>query len=171
MCRNGEFEMTTASRNNSFVQNGMLYIVPTLTSDNIGTAAVFDGTVYNITGCTFNITRPNNGYIEQDGGLVFDWDSYYRSCSAVSNATAGTVINPVHTYTEEQTAQIAALREVRPALRIQTRRPHIYRARPLTVRALDRAPRVRPVPPLRAPLARQARHPPALHARRQVEAR
>ncbi len=36
----------------------MLYIVPTLTSDNIGTAAVFDGTVYNITGCTFNITRP-----------------------------------------------------------------------------------------------------------------
>ena len=87
--------MTTASRNNSFVQNGMLYIVPTLTSDNIGTAAVFDGTVYNITGCTFNITRPNNGYIEQDGGLVFDWDSYYRSCSAVSNATAGTVINPV----------------------------------------------------------------------------
>ena len=37
--------MTTASRNNSFVQNGMLYIVPTLTSDNIGTAAVFDGTL------------------------------------------------------------------------------------------------------------------------------
>ncbi|KJA17901.1 glycoside hydrolase family 16 protein [Hypholoma sublateritium FD-334 SS-4] len=105
---NGEFEMTTDSRNNSFVKDGMLYIVPTLTSDNIGTAAVFDGTVYNITGCTFNITRPNNGYIEQDGGLVFDWDSYYRSCSAVSNATAGTVINPVQSarLTTQNTASI-----------------------------------------------------------------
>lgn len=106
--RNGEFEMTTNSRNNSFVKDGFLYIVPTLTSDNIGTDAVFDGTVYNITGCTFNITRPNNGYIEQDGGLVFDWDSYYRSCSAVSNATAGTVINPVQSarLTTQNTASI-----------------------------------------------------------------
>jgi hypothetical protein len=95
--RNGEFEMTTASRNNSFIQDGMLYIVPTLTSDNIGADAVFDGAVYNITGCTFNDTRPDNGYITdwQTGERVFDWDSYYRSCSAVSNATAGTVINPV----------------------------------------------------------------------------
>jgi len=87
--------MTTASRNNSFVQDGMLYIVPTLTSDNIGTNAIYDGAVYNITGCTFNTTRPNNGYIIQDGQQVFDWDGYYKSCSAVSNATAGTVINPV----------------------------------------------------------------------------
>jgi hypothetical protein len=91
----GEFEMTTASRNNSFVQNGMLYIVPTLTADNIGMDAVLDGTVYNITGCTFNLTTPDNGYIIQDGERVFDWDSYYTACSAVSNATAGTVINPV----------------------------------------------------------------------------
>ncbi|KAF9473865.1 ectomycorrhiza-upregulated GH16 glucan endo-1,3-beta-glucosidase precursor [Pholiota conissans] len=92
---NGEFEMTTSSRNNSFISNGMLYIVPTLTADNIGTAAVFNGTVYNITDCTFNLTRPDNGFIIQDGERVFDWDSYYRSCSAVSNSTAGTVINPV----------------------------------------------------------------------------
>ena len=40
--------MTTDSRNNSYVQDGMLYIVPTLTEDNIGHNAVFDGTVYNI---------------------------------------------------------------------------------------------------------------------------
>jgi hypothetical protein len=40
--RNGEFEITTNSINNFFIQNGMLYIVPTLTSDNISTAAVLD---------------------------------------------------------------------------------------------------------------------------------
>lgn len=87
--------MTTASTNNSFVQDGMLYIVPTLTSDNIGNGAVLDGTVYNITGCTFNITSPNNGYITEGGVTFFDWASYYQSCSAVSNRTAGTLINPV----------------------------------------------------------------------------
>ncbi|KIM48512.1 glycoside hydrolase family 16 protein [Hebeloma cylindrosporum] len=92
---NGEFEMTTASQNNSFVKDGKLYIVPTLTSDNIGMDAVLNGAIYNITDCTFNITRPDNGYITQNGERVFDWASYYRSCSAVSNATAGTVINPV----------------------------------------------------------------------------
>lgn len=92
---NGEFEMTSASTNNSYVSNGHLYIVPTLTSDNIGTAAVLDGTVYNITDCTFNTTAPDNGWIDSGSGRVFDWDSYYRSCSAVSNATSGSIINPV----------------------------------------------------------------------------
>ena len=100
--------MTTDSRNNSYVQDGMLYIVPTLTEDNIGHNAVFDGTVYNITGCTFNITRPDNGYIIQDGQRVFDWASYLRSCSAVSNSTAGTVINPVQSarITTQKSASI-----------------------------------------------------------------
>ena len=51
-CRNGEFEMTTASSNNSYVDDGKLYIVPTLTSDVIGTNAIFDGYTYNVTGCT-----------------------------------------------------------------------------------------------------------------------
>jgi len=58
MCRNGEFEMATASPNNSFVKDGKLYIVPTLTSDVIGEAAVYDGYTYNITGCT-NPDDPN----------------------------------------------------------------------------------------------------------------
>ncbi|RPD53558.1 glycoside hydrolase family 16 protein [Lentinus tigrinus ALCF2SS1-7] len=72
---NGEFEMTTNSANNSFVQDGKLYLVPTLTSDVIGTKAVLDGYTYNITGCTaVNSTT---------------------GCGAVSNLTAGTVINPV----------------------------------------------------------------------------
>ncbi|KAF9053306.1 ectomycorrhiza-upregulated GH16 glucan endo-1,3-beta-glucosidase precursor [Panaeolus papilionaceus] len=93
---NGEFGMTTASTNNSFIRDGMLYIVPTLTADNIGTDAVFDGTIYNITGCTFNQTAPDNGFIiDQMGQRVFDEASYLSSCSAVSNRTAGTVINPV----------------------------------------------------------------------------
>lgn len=88
---NGEFEMTTASVNNSFVRNGLLYIVPTLTSDNIGTAAVLDGAVYNITDCTFNVTSPNNGTLPNGD---FDEAGYLAACSAVSNATLGTVINP-----------------------------------------------------------------------------
>ncbi|KAG5643830.1 hypothetical protein DXG03_009561 [Asterophora parasitica] len=101
---NGEFEMTTASRNNSFVKDGHLYIAPTLTSDNLGEAAIEDGYVYNITGCTYNITRgvsysdpsdsPTNvsNIVSDDD---FDLNSYIKACSAVSNATAGEVINPV----------------------------------------------------------------------------
>jgi len=87
--------MTTASQNNSFVKDGFLYIVPTLTSDSIGNNAIFDGTVYNITGCTFNQTRPNNGFITENGATFFDEAGYLQACSAVSNRTAGTVINPV----------------------------------------------------------------------------
>ncbi|PFH48494.1 glycoside hydrolase family 16 protein [Amanita thiersii Skay4041] len=92
---NGEFSMTTESRNNSFVKDGFLYIVPTLTADNIGWDAIYDGTVYNITGCTFLDTQPNGGYVTQDGYRYFDQASYYRACSAISNRTLGTVINPV----------------------------------------------------------------------------
>jgi hypothetical protein len=87
--------MTTTSSNNSFVKDGMLYIVPTLTSDSIGRDAVYDGTVFNITGCTFNETRPDNGHIWKDGQRIFDEESYLRSCSMVSNSSAGTIINPV----------------------------------------------------------------------------
>lgn len=87
--------MTTASQNNSFVKDGFLYIVPTLTSDSIGSDAVLDGTVYNITGCTFNQTRPNNGFITKNGATIYDEAGYLKACSAISNRTAGTVINPV----------------------------------------------------------------------------
>ncbi len=44
--------MTTNSPNNSFVEDGKLYIVPTLTSDVIGRANVLNGFTYNVTGCT-----------------------------------------------------------------------------------------------------------------------
>jgi hypothetical protein len=66
--------MTTASSNNSFVQDGLLYILPTATSDILGSAAVFDGHVFNLTGCT---------------------GANYTVCSAVSNASMAAVIPPV----------------------------------------------------------------------------
>jgi len=71
---NGEFEWTTNSDNNSYVENGMLYILPTLTADQLGQAAVFNG---------YNLTAP--GCTSQN----------FTDCNAVSNSTMGTVINPV----------------------------------------------------------------------------
>jgi hypothetical protein len=51
---NGEFEMTTDFDNNSYVQNGNLYIMPTLTSDAIGSEAIFTGN-YTVPGCTSTV--------------------------------------------------------------------------------------------------------------------
>lgn len=99
--------MTTDSSNNSFVQNGYLYIVPTLTSDSIPDNEILDGYVYNITGCTFNITQgteytgeaPGTPTLPANtsaiGQTVFDPVGYYKACSAVSNATSGQIINPI----------------------------------------------------------------------------
>ena len=66
--------MTTDSPTNSFVKDGKLYILPTLTSDLIGRDAILNGYTYNLTGCTNE-----------------DW----KACGVVSNSTTGTVINPV----------------------------------------------------------------------------
>lgn len=66
--------MTTSSTNNSYVKDGFLHIVPTLTSDVIGTDAIFDSYTFNLTGCT---------------------NTNLSSCGAVSNKTTKTVINPV----------------------------------------------------------------------------
>ncbi|KAM5543724.1 hypothetical protein V8D89_002341 [Ganoderma adspersum] len=49
---NGEFQMATASDSNLFVQDGQLYIMPTLTSDSIGRDAILDGGSYSLDGCT-----------------------------------------------------------------------------------------------------------------------
>ncbi|KAF7327341.1 Glucan 1,3-beta-glucosidase [Mycena kentingensis (nom. inval.)] len=85
---NGQFEMTTGSSNNSFLQNGNLYIVPTLTAGY----PFEDGTTYNSTDCTFNTTAPGNGY---DAAGNFDWSGYYTACSRTTNSTAGSIVNPV----------------------------------------------------------------------------
>lgn len=66
--------MATDSSTNSFVKDGKLYILPTLTSDVIGRGAIFDGYTYNLTGCT---------------------NQKWEACGVVSNSTLGTVINPV----------------------------------------------------------------------------
>jgi len=93
--------MTTDSVNNSFVRDGRLYITPTLTSDNIGVAALEDGYVYNITGCTYNTTQ-GDSYTSatklatnSSAAQNFNLAAYTKACSAVSNATAGLIINPV----------------------------------------------------------------------------
>ncbi|KAJ8517883.1 hypothetical protein ONZ45_g4983 [Pleurotus djamor] len=107
---NGEFDMATASSKNSFVRDGKLYILPTLTSDEIGRDALFDNHVYNITDCTFNITRgwsytassitdPKDAKTINASAIgldtPFDQEGYLRACSAVSNSTNGKIINPI----------------------------------------------------------------------------
>ncbi|KAK7055868.1 glucan 1,3-beta-glucosidase [Favolaschia claudopus] len=85
---NGQFEMTTASSNNSFLKNGNLYILPTLTN---GGKPFPDGTTFNSTDCTFNTTAPNGGFTQEG----FDYSGYFTACSRTTNTTAGTIINPV----------------------------------------------------------------------------
>lgn len=92
--RNGEFEMTTSSTNNSYVQDGYLYITPTLTSDVIGSDNVFNAYTYNLTNCTYNTTNPEslpNG----SNTTTFNPTAYYQACGAVSNSTTGTIIPPI----------------------------------------------------------------------------
>ncbi|KAF8347469.1 glycoside hydrolase family 16 protein [Amanita rubescens] len=69
---NGEFQMTTNSPNNLFLQDSELYIYPTLTSDTVPN--VLNGGNYTLSGCT---------------------TSNRTACTVTSSAAAGTVINPV----------------------------------------------------------------------------
>ncbi|KIR68677.1 hypothetical protein I314_01100 [Cryptococcus bacillisporus CA1873] len=75
----GSFQWTTASSSNSYIQGGILYIVPTPTSDHLGVAAITNGYTLNLTAdgtCTSNNVS---------------------QCVAVSNSSLLTVINPVQT--------------------------------------------------------------------------
>lgn len=73
----GSFQWTTASDNNSFVDNGILYLVPTLTSDHLGEEAISNGYTLNLT---------------TDGTCT---STNVSQCVAVSNSSKLTVINPV----------------------------------------------------------------------------
>ncbi|GAO51469.1 hypothetical protein G7K_5569-t1 [Saitoella complicata NRRL Y-17804] len=73
---NGGFDMTTTSENNSFVKDGMLHIVPTLTSDIYGDAAISNGYTLNLTG----------------NGCTSDIDS---DCAVISNSSTGVVLPPI----------------------------------------------------------------------------
>ncbi|KDQ58168.1 glycoside hydrolase family 16 protein [Jaapia argillacea MUCL 33604] len=79
-----EFQITTASSNDTFIRDGSLYIPPTLTSDVIGRATIMDGYTYNVTGCTTALIN--------DASTSSPPTS---SCGAVSNHSTGAVINPV----------------------------------------------------------------------------
>ncbi|KAJ7678775.1 concanavalin A-like lectin/glucanase domain-containing protein [Mycena rosella] len=85
---NGEFEMTTASDANSFVRDGKLYLFPTLTSDVIPMEEILNGTVYNLTDCTYNMTTGPRS-------TPLNLPAYLAACSAVSNATQGQILPPV----------------------------------------------------------------------------
>lgn len=74
---NGEFQWTTNSDNNSFVEDGILYLTPTLTSDHLGEEAISNGYTLNLT---------------QDGTCTSE---NVTQCVAVSNTSRLTVINPV----------------------------------------------------------------------------
>ncbi|KAL0953508.1 hypothetical protein HGRIS_004734 [Hohenbuehelia grisea] len=71
---NHEFEWTTADPENSFVEDGKLYIVPTLTEDKLGKDAVFDG---------YNLTVPDCTSVNA------------TACNVFSNASQGLVLPPV----------------------------------------------------------------------------
>ncbi|GAA5906952.1 hypothetical protein JCM6882_000010 [Rhodosporidiobolus microsporus] len=82
---NGEFEMTTNSPNNSFVEDGKLYIVPTFTSDHLGEEAIMNGYVMNFT---------RDGTCTRTSGPVKE---IQKACAAFSNSTYGnfSVIPPI----------------------------------------------------------------------------
>ncbi|PVH92076.1 glycoside hydrolase family 16 protein [Periconia macrospinosa] len=70
---NGQFEQTTASDENSFVKNGILYIKPTLQNSSL---VETDGTIIDLrnAGCT---------------------GTHWWDCVATTNTTNGTIVNPV----------------------------------------------------------------------------
>jgi hypothetical protein len=82
MISNGEFEMTTDKDENLYIRNNQLYIMPTLTSDEIGADAVINGGSYTIDNC-------NAG----QGTFSISADSSQSNCSATSDGTH--VIPPV----------------------------------------------------------------------------
>lgn len=71
---NGQFEWTTADPRNSRVEDGKLYLIPTLTSEVLSDAQIMDGYNLTLSDCTsMNAT----------------------ACNAWSNSTLGRIINPV----------------------------------------------------------------------------
>lgn len=76
-CSNHEFDWTTSDASNSFVEDGVFYIVPTLTSDVLGNDAINNGYKVNLT---------TDGTCTGQGNAL---------CAATSNSSAGTIINPV----------------------------------------------------------------------------
>ncbi|KAI0763979.1 concanavalin A-like lectin/glucanase [Trametes elegans] len=68
---NGEFQMTTDSSDNLYVQDGELYIFPTLTSDKIGRDAILDGGSYDLgDSCTTSNKTACSVKSSKDSGMT-----------------------------------------------------------------------------------------------------
>ncbi|KAJ9473817.1 Glycoside hydrolase [Pseudozyma hubeiensis] len=76
---NQQFDWTTDSSNNSFVEDGKLYIVPTLTSDALGEAAITNGYTLNLTAA----------------GTCTAANKSDANCAVASNLTTGVVLPPI----------------------------------------------------------------------------
>ncbi|TKY89774.1 hypothetical protein EX895_001071 [Sporisorium graminicola] len=93
---NGEFQWDQASPQNSYTEDGNLYIVPTLTADVIGEANIYDGYTVNLT-ADGTCTQKESKWTEIDRKIPMQIaiNSTHTNCQAHSNATLGTVIPPV----------------------------------------------------------------------------
>ncbi|KAJ3267404.1 hypothetical protein HK104_005934 [Borealophlyctis nickersoniae] len=80
----GEFDWTTNSNQNVYVSNGQLHIVPTLTSDTLGEAAVMDGTTIDLT---------SDGSCTSTGANV----TRQKDCVIRSDAKTGVILPPIRT--------------------------------------------------------------------------
>ncbi|TKY89787.1 hypothetical protein EX895_001084 [Sporisorium graminicola] len=76
---NGQFDWTTDSTNNSFVQDGKLYIVPTLTADALGEAAITNGYTLNLT----------------EAGTCTASNKSDANCAVASNISTGVILPPI----------------------------------------------------------------------------
>ncbi|CBQ68259.1 related to beta-1,3-glucan binding protein [Sporisorium reilianum SRZ2] len=76
---NGQFDSTTDSTNNSFVQDGKLYIVPTLTADALGDAAITNGYTLNLT----------------QSGACTAANKTSANCVVASNLSTGQILPPI----------------------------------------------------------------------------
>lgn len=77
---NGEFEWTTDHANNTFIQDSTLYMVPTLTSDHVGEAAITNGYTLNLSASDV-CTAANRSDVGR--------------CVVTSNITSGEILPPV----------------------------------------------------------------------------
>ena len=81
---NGEFEMTTDDSKNLYIKNGELYIMPTLTSDDIPASQVLNGGSLNVSDCTAGTSASTYGA-----------SSAGNNCSATSDGSNKQALPPV----------------------------------------------------------------------------
>ena len=81
---NGEFEMMTDNSKNLYIKNSKLYIMPTLTSDDISASQVLNSGSLNVSDCTADTSASTYGV-----------SSVENNCSATSNESNKQALPPV----------------------------------------------------------------------------